>query len=55
MNLFFDTSALVKYFHSETGTTQVINLIDDSNNVIWVSDLVIGCADVSRRICKFSL
>lgn len=39
MNLFFDTSALVKYFHIETGSQQVIDLIEDSANQVWVSDL----------------
>lgn len=39
MNLFFDTSALVKYFHLETGTDQVVSLIEEPTNDIWVSDL----------------
>ena len=39
MNLFFDTSALVKYFHLESGTDQVVELIDNAENQIWVSDL----------------
>ena len=39
MNLFFDTSALVKYFHLESGTDQVVELIDNTENQIWVSDL----------------
>lgn len=39
MNLFFDTSALVKYFHAEAGTAQVISLIEEPTNDIWVSDL----------------
>lgn len=39
MNLFFDTSALVKYFHLEAGTAQVVSLMDDPANEIWVSDL----------------
>jgi len=39
MMLFFDTSALVKYFHKEHGSKQVIELIEDSENTIWVSDL----------------
>ena len=32
MNLFFDTSALVKFFHEEEGTESVTNLILDQNN-----------------------
>lgn len=39
MKLFFDTSALVKYFHDEAGTQQVVSLIMDHANEIWVSDL----------------
>nr|VFJ72765.1 MAG: Predicted nucleic acid-binding protein, contains PIN domain [Candidatus Kentron sp. FW] len=39
MNLFLDTSALVKYFHPEAGSLQVIDLIDDLNNQIWASNL----------------
>ncbi len=39
MNLFFDTSALVKYFHLEAGTAEVIELIDNPVHRIWVSDL----------------
>nr|VFK11016.1 MAG: PIN domain-containing protein [Candidatus Kentron sp. LPFa]VFK30464.1 MAG: PIN domain-containing protein [Candidatus Kentron sp. LPFa] len=39
MNLFFDTSALVEYFHLETGSPRVIDLMDDLNNQVWVSDL----------------
>jgi predicted nucleic acid-binding protein len=39
MKLFFDTSALVKYFHNEQGSQQVIELIENKNNKIWVSDL----------------
>jgi predicted nucleic acid-binding protein len=39
MKLFFDTSALVKYFHNEQGSQQVIELIENKNNEIWVSDL----------------
>jgi predicted nucleic acid-binding protein len=37
--LFFDTSALVKYFHVEEGTEQVTALINDSHNEIWVLEL----------------
>lgn len=39
MILFFDTSALVKYFHIEEGTEQITALINDSNNEIWVLEL----------------
>jgi predicted nucleic acid-binding protein len=37
--LFFDTSALVKYFHVEEGTEQVTTLINDPDNDIWVLEL----------------
>ncbi len=39
MNLFFDTSALVKYFHLEEGSEKVVLLIQDSNNKVWISGL----------------
>jgi uncharacterized protein len=37
MKLFFDTSALVKFFHQEHGTEKVTGLIE--NNEIWLSEL----------------
>ena len=39
MNLFFDTSALVKFFHEEEGTDIVTELILNRNNEIWISEL----------------
>jgi len=39
MNLFFDTSALVKFFHDENGTQHVTSLITDSQNTIWISEI----------------
>jgi len=39
MNLFFDTSALVKFFHEEKGTDIVTELILDHNNEVWISEL----------------
>jgi predicted nucleic acid-binding protein len=39
MNLFFDTSALVKLFSTEAGSEQVKKLIVDSNHNIWVSEI----------------
>ena len=39
MILFFDTSALVKYFHYESGTEIVTQLIDSKENQIWVLDI----------------
>ena len=39
MNLIFDTSALVKFFHEEQGTETVSKLILDSNNDVWILEL----------------
>ncbi|OEU80719.1 MAG: hypothetical protein BA872_01190 [Desulfobacterales bacterium C00003060] len=39
MNLFFDTSALVKFFHEEEGTDIVTDLILEQNNEVWISEL----------------
>jgi len=39
MNLFFDTSALVKFFHEEEGSESVIKLINSQDarlsNIAW--------------------
>ena len=40
MNLFFDTSALVKLFHSERGSDIVADMVAKPDNRIWVLDLV---------------
>lgn len=39
MNLFFDTSALVKIFHKEIGSETVVELIGKSDSVLWMSEL----------------
>ncbi|MEW5952509.1 MAG: PIN domain-containing protein [Bacillota bacterium] len=39
MNLFFDTSALVKFFYEEQGSEIVTDLITDPENIVYVSDL----------------
>jgi len=39
MILFFDTSALVKFFHQEKGTNVVASLISDTDNEVWISEL----------------
>lgn len=39
MNIFFDTSALVKFFHEEPGTKIVTDLINNPVNNIFVSNL----------------
>jgi len=38
---FFDTSALVKYYHNELGTDQVVKIIDDQYNKIIISQISI--------------
>ena len=40
MHFFFDTSALVKLFSDEKGSTIVRDIIDNKDNTIWISDLV---------------
>lgn len=39
MNLFFDTSALIKFFHEEEGSENVTALILDRNNHVWIVEL----------------
>jgi predicted nucleic acid-binding protein len=39
MKVYFDTSAIAKYFHNEEGSEQVIRLIDDASSAIWISEL----------------
>jgi len=39
MILFFDTSALVKFFHEEKGSEAVTRLIVSEENEIWISEL----------------
>ncbi|MGK5094413.1 type II toxin-antitoxin system VapC family toxin [Deltaproteobacteria bacterium TL4] len=39
MNLFFDTSALIKIFHKEQHSDQVIGITRQTGNYIWVSEL----------------
>ena len=41
MNLFFDTSALVKFFHEEAGTELATQLINNPQNEVWISELTI--------------
>ena len=36
MILFFDTSALIKFFHEEEGTEKVTGLIHNEDNEIWI-------------------
>jgi len=39
MTLFFDTSALIKFFHKEAGTDAVTGLILNEENKIWISEV----------------
>jgi uncharacterized protein len=39
VNLFFDTSALVKVFQKEVGSDAVIELIQGDNVNLWISEL----------------
>lgn len=39
MNVFVDTSALVKLFHEEEGTAFITELLTCSTNVVWLLDL----------------
>jgi hypothetical protein len=51
VNLFFDTSTLVKYFHPEVDTAHVIELIENPLHQIWVSDLA-RIEFISALCCK---
>jgi predicted nucleic acid-binding protein len=39
MNFFFDTSALVKFFHVEVGTDTVTQIIENTTSEVFVSEL----------------
>lgn len=39
MIYFFDTSALLKYYHEEIGSMEVIKIIESASSGIWVSEL----------------
>ena len=39
MNIYFDTSAIVKLFSVETGTEKVEGLINDPKNKIWLLEM----------------
>lgn len=39
MNLFFDTSALLKFFHNEIGSENVTKLLISPDNNIYISEL----------------
>ena len=39
MILFFDTSALAKFFHNEEGTEAVTDLLNSQENEPWILEL----------------
>ena len=39
LNLFFDTSALVKLFHQEEGSDRIIQLMENEDTQVWISEL----------------
>jgi predicted nucleic acid-binding protein len=41
VKVFFDTSALVKYFHEEEGTDIVTSLIENTDHDVWISELAL--------------
>jgi len=41
LHYFLDTSALAKYYHVESGTDRVTEIVDDSNNTIILSQISI--------------
>ena len=41
MKLFLDTSTLVKLFHHEIGSDELIKLIDNTEHEIWISELAL--------------
>lgn len=57
MNLYLDTSALVKNFIDEAGSENLRRLIEDQENQIWISELVeteFSCA-LFRRLRNHEL
>ncbi|MBN2355866.1 type II toxin-antitoxin system VapC family toxin [candidate division KSB1 bacterium] len=51
MKLYIDTSALVKFFHEEACTRTVSDLIENTNNMIFISELakIEFCSALFRR------
>jgi hypothetical protein len=50
--LYFDTSALVKYYVHESGSTWVSSLIDDATNLIFTNDVAIAEVSAALAILK---
>jgi hypothetical protein len=48
MKLYFDTSALVKFFHEERGSSEVTAWVEDPQNEIWLMAKAMGktCSEV---------
>ena len=45
-----DTSALVKYYHPEVGSAQVIAIADDPSNVLFISR--IGLVEIHSALAR---
>ncbi len=39
MNVFIDTSALIKYYYNEAGTEEITEIIDNEENNIFISEI----------------
>ena len=51
MNVYLDSSAAVKFFHPEDGSEVVTSIVEDTENVTWLCELVRleFCSAVMRR------
>jgi len=52
MKLFFDTSALVKFFYEEKGSDIVTDLITSKQNEIWLLELLRSPYDLIQLFSK---
>jgi len=50
MIYYFDTSAVVKYYTSETGSNQVIEIIENGSSYVYISQ--IGIVEVAAALSK---
>ncbi len=50
MKLYFDTSALVKYFQREEGSDEVESLVDDKTNQVWALSLAL--LELHSALCR---
>jgi predicted nucleic acid-binding protein len=42
MTYFFDSSALVKWYHDEAGTRKVSQVLAETSHAVWISELAIA-------------